>query len=1055
MKKIIATILLVTMSLSLCGCSFWQTGGGNGFDIFSLFRSEEPEFTITFDMNYPEAMEEIQSQIVKSGEKATPVLPQRDAHIFAGWYMDPDFSSYFDFENQEIEQDYVLYARWLEDDSGESHDYSSQAFQNDEVLAHLIEENGGTCFVNEGILYMPLHPFVKETKAGLCWKQSGNPLEANTLMSLPYAILKGADTIKFFHTPSGMEHATDFLNGNYKSLYMPIEVFKNSGHTLKQINEKLGISLRTNYQLSDTLQVSETSQGAVTKATLDCDFLTNEGTIKLTTVPDERSVIATTAGKLGAVVRVDTPAGVLGEGVLTLSYDPAALGGAKEENLKLAYYNATEDKVELCSGVNLDAGANTLSASVGGAGEYIVVDGAKWAEVWAKQQLLIREEGEDEFYNIAFVLDISGSMGNSIELLKKATTDFIDALYPEDFVSVTTFETNSSLLISGKYVQDITPEDRALIQSVRSTGGTNMYAGLDTAQHGMVGNYYDSRWASYKQLMIVLSDGATQYKDKVLDLAKRYGENETQIIALALGNSSDVELMKSLANATNGIYQYIHTAEDIQEVFELIRGASIGLETDTDGDGIPDLIETTGMRDQYGSLYMTNPNVADTDGDGYSDGEEMGILIRGDYAYFKRKSDPNISSDFQNKAKVVLDEKDISVSMVPDQYGVAQVSFTLDYLHFEDFLTQERVYESPKKISVNLLHEPCMEFLSSSKQKLGENEQEITLNGQLIGNNGMGKSELVKAYFRCSKGHRKKHTLKISCGGSNFETVEQEVTIDFKKIMEEYEAALQQDYDRLVAQAQKESEEKINQELKKNPLDDSDERQRISEVFDKYFIIASDGGMTEDELYAVKDAVLTYMAENKCNLKIEKDDDDVGIVHKVERYIYNLQHEETGKYPVIVNGTSYEVSVDYSMVVLTATVGDKTLQFTRSAAFAEEQMEGLKKDLEAVYQESEKNVKKELAFLVGDFVFNDVVMDKVDSSLLEYLNKINPDIAKWLKIGVALEDSTNYGGSGPNFGKIKSHCDDILKQDFTPNTKSLAKKIIGKIEQIANSAKGE
>ncbi|WP_066389280.1 DUF3289 family protein [Neobacillus mesonae] len=47
--------------------------------------------------------------------------------------------------------------------------------------------------------------------------------------------------------------------------------------------------------------------------------------------------------------------------------------------------------------------------------------------------------------------------------------------------------------------------------------------------------------------------------------------------------------------------------------------------TDSDGDGLYDIYETKGMKTPYGIIY-SDPNKKDTDGDGLTDGEEMGPL---------------------------------------------------------------------------------------------------------------------------------------------------------------------------------------------------------------------------------------------------------------------------------------------------------------------------------------------------------------------------------------------------------------------------------------------
>ncbi|KCZ72848.1 hypothetical protein ANME2D_01283 [Candidatus Methanoperedens nitroreducens] len=64
---------------------------------------------------------------------------------------------------------------------------------------------------------------------------------------------------------------------------------------------------------------------------------------------------------------------------------------------------------------------------------------------------------------------------------------------------------------------------------------------------------------------------------------------------------------------------------------------------DTDGDGIPDALETGGFRDGLGNWYFTDPYDPDTDGDGLSDGEEAGVLVEVDgKKYFKINSKPTL-----------------------------------------------------------------------------------------------------------------------------------------------------------------------------------------------------------------------------------------------------------------------------------------------------------------------------------------------------------------------------------------------------------------------------
>ncbi len=1046
MKKVVSLVLLVVLCFSLSGCSFFSHEMGN-VNILSLLEKIMPNVTVVYHINDEEASVQQYSETISFGAKITPRVPYRENYIFAGWYEDSELKRYFDSKNQKVYYDCNLYARWLETEGTFKKDYSYVAFSNEEVCFGLFEDSKMNTVIKDDVLYIPIQPFLKVKNDVICWEKNSSPVESTSLFEFPYGMSSQSGEITIHNAlPEG---TTKYLKENYSKLLFPLSLYENLGYSVGEIGEKLGIVLNTESSYVETIQMSIDSNNILTDVTIKGDFATKEANLMVAPISDMHSSIYKTAGQISTAVRVETPNGVLVCGEMKLSYSPESLHGVREEDLRLARYNSAEDKMELCQGVQIDTAANTLSASIGSVGDYIVVDGAKWAEVWAKQQLLIREADSNKFYNVAFVLDISGSMRDSVELLKKATLEFISELYPEDFVSVVTFESSANLLMSGKYVQNITAEDLNNIQGIASTGGTNMYAGIELALQGMVGDYGDPRWASNEQIMIVLSDGETANKSQILSRVEQLANSNIRIISLALGHAADATLMEQLANKTNGIYQFVNSAADLQSVFEMLRGASIGLETDTDGDGIPDLIETTGMRDQYGSVYTTNPDSPDTDGDGYSDGEEMGALIQGDYAYFKRKSDPTVPSDFIRNGNVSLEQNKIKVAMVPTEYGVAELSFTLNYIHFEDTLLSEKVYEVPKAVNVCIQRDKCMDFLGSKKSSSGEKENDILLNERFIGRNGIGSSEQITAYLRCAKNHNKKHDVKIVVSGSNFDTFETVVSLDYKQINSEYEELLRQDYEALVKKVEKETAEKINKELDQNPIDVFDRVEQVEEVFNRYFVYTSDGLLTDDEEYAMQEAVLKYYATNHYELDIAKKDDDVAITHKVENWIYHLfGQKEVQKYTVHTENESYEVTVENSALGPVATIHNKTVTCVRSPDSVMDEMKGMQNDLEQLYQQAVKNAGKELTFLAMEVVFTDEFFEQLNDSILEYVNQKNEDIAQWLKFGYAIYDSVQHPTS---YSTMRKHCDEILEQDFSPDVKKIVKDIIGRIEKMMNT----
>lgn len=75
---------------------------------------EEVTYTVSFDLNYEGAENNIPEQTVKVGETATePEEPTRDGFTFIAWYSDSDCLNRFCFSD-EIVTDCVLYAWWAE-----------------------------------------------------------------------------------------------------------------------------------------------------------------------------------------------------------------------------------------------------------------------------------------------------------------------------------------------------------------------------------------------------------------------------------------------------------------------------------------------------------------------------------------------------------------------------------------------------------------------------------------------------------------------------------------------------------------------------------------------------------------------------------------------------------------------------------------------------------------------------------------------------------------------------------------------------------------------------
>ena len=121
-------------------------------------------------------------------------------------------------------------------------------------------------------------------------------------------------------------------------------------------------------------------------------------------------------------------------------------------------------------------------------------------------------------------------------------------------------------------------------------------------------------------MVILLTDGRGSYSSSYTQQAIA---NNITVYTVGLGSGVNSDLLTSIATATGGQYYPVSSAGYLPEVFRVISENIV----DTDGDGLPDIVETSGFRDGANNWYYTDPYNNDTDGDMLTDGEEAGVLM--------------------------------------------------------------------------------------------------------------------------------------------------------------------------------------------------------------------------------------------------------------------------------------------------------------------------------------------------------------------------------------------------------------------------------------------
>lgn len=317
------------------------------------------------------------------------------------------------------------------------------------------------------------------------------------------------------------------------------------------------------------------------------------------------------------------------------------------------YFNETEQLLEELE-TQLDG--NVASAEVTHFSKYILINRCQyerafeWQDVWTS--------GEYSGVEIVLVIDDSGSMyfNDSSNLRLAVARDLVDQLPNNSKVGVVKFES---------YIYRLTPtvtDDKELVKSYlttkyfRSDGDTYMYEAINSAF-----SLFTSTDESTLKMMVVLSDGDsfdTHLHTSTIACANR--EN-VKIYTVGLGRLSSsyfTQYLEPLAENTSGEFYFAQDAEQLNSIYKDIN-KKIDIETDSDGDGIPDYFEEH-MVLFNGKTIALDKNNPDSDGDGIPDGEEV---IDFNYRY---NSDKTLVLLSANMASDPLDE-DTDHDGLPDE----------------------------------------------------------------------------------------------------------------------------------------------------------------------------------------------------------------------------------------------------------------------------------------------------------------------------------------------------------------------------------------------------
>jgi Ca-activated chloride channel family protein len=157
-----------------------------------------------------------------------------------------------------------------------------------------------------------------------------------------------------------------------------------------------------------------------------------------------------------------------------------------------------------------------------------------------------------------FVLDVSGSMSGKIHTLAHGVSQALGELDPGDRFRIVTFNDREREL-TRDWVPATANEVAHFVQQLqglRSSGSTNLYAGLSRALDGLD----DDRATSVVLVTDAVTNTGIVDPREFHDLMKKY---DVRLFGFLMGNSANWPLMRLISEASGGFYAPISNADDV------------------------------------------------------------------------------------------------------------------------------------------------------------------------------------------------------------------------------------------------------------------------------------------------------------------------------------------------------------------------------------------------------------------------------------------------------------------------------------------------------------
>ncbi|MBS4933110.1 MAG: hypothetical protein KH020_17710 [Clostridiales bacterium] len=345
---------------------------------------------------------------------------------------------------------------------------------------------------------------------------------------------------------------------------------------------------------------------------------------------------------------------------ITFKIDQSKLGDTLFDNLIILWYNE-EDQVFEEMPTTRDAVNSTVSTTTTHFSQYMVVDSQKWYANWNNSLSELRKMWtagtsyqrnlhtilmmdcsssaySSDPYSPSLKVGYNGVTSENIEDIRNSINSQWDAEYycvkscdrfdicdgiinnkgSNDAVALITFAggvvSNSGWIYSKGTLRNV------LAQNMGNYGGIGSWRSAISTALSMV----KQDTSDIYRIVIISDTNANSGVISSNEFASNVILNVVNVGTGSFGNN-----IEEVAQATGGdVYNAISASDLTYQTGGIITSPEQFIGTDSDGDGIPDIVELYGLKPN-GEPINTDPNKKDTDGDGIDDNVELGYIVDG------------------------------------------------------------------------------------------------------------------------------------------------------------------------------------------------------------------------------------------------------------------------------------------------------------------------------------------------------------------------------------------------------------------------------------------